>query len=105
LEGKGKPYGGKLQFLRVFHAGAKGAGFFLCNMRVYKGISLEVAFFALFSFFCIAFLKGQVAFSPTLLTTPTVDCVCVCVFFFSKFWIELQKQEKFTYLHIIIFAA
>ncbi len=64
---------------RVFwgHARAKGVrGFFFkkkCNARVNKVISLEVPFFlhffALFciifyAFLCIAFLRGQVAFSP-----------------------------------------
>ncbi len=34
-------------------------------IRVYKGISLEVAlFFVFFAFFALHFLRGQVAFSP-----------------------------------------
>ncbi len=43
--------------MKHFHAGAEGAkGFFICNMRIYMGISLEVALFCSFYFALFAFL-------------------------------------------------
>ncbi len=56
--------------------------FFNATMRVYKGISFEVALFCIFlhfflHFFCIflhcIFFRGQVAFSPPPLAYTFVD--------------------------------
>jgi hypothetical protein len=68
---------GSYIFLRYFYAGVEGAGgfFFKCNMRGLKGnffgsciffciFCIVAFFFAFLHLFCIAFLRGQVAFSP-----------------------------------------